>query len=304
MLNDLLHPVSLEDIALLQRFLPRCGTGDGNLSVANLITRGIAAGTRVGLFHNHLLVERTPFGCSEPVLHFPAGCCLSLDFVEELEALALEAGRPLTLYGVIPDMLQWIARSFPKRSFTLSSASGGWDYLYRRDAVASLEGRKLAGKRNFARRYHAAHPKAEFVPLTPETIPMARAFLSSWYAGTAMTESLQKEADAIDLAFHHWEALGLTGGVLLSDGVVHGFTYGSQVSPHTWAVHIEKADRNVTGAYPVLFAWFAAALPDTCAFLNREEDIDLPGLRKAKLDWNPCGMLQKGTLTLVPEKTH
>ena len=98
------------------------------------------------------------------------------------------------------------------------------------------------------------------------------------------------------------EDLKISGGVLMSEGAVCGFTYGSMVSPDVYAVHIEKASRNVTGAYPVLACELAKSLPETAVFLNREEDLGIPGLRKAKSDWAPCGMNQQGWVTLEPEK--
>ena len=105
---------------------------------------------------------------------------------------------------------------------------------------------------------------------------------------------------AIETALEHREALNLSGGLLMSDGRVDGFTYGTLVAKDIFAVHIEKARRDVTGAYPALSSAFAKSLPEDVVFLNREEDIGIPGLRKAKLAWMPCGMIQKGVVEIVP----
>ena len=65
------------------------------------------------------------------------------------------------------------------------------------------------------------------------------------------------------------------------------------------AVHIEKGRRD-PGVYPALSSALAASLPEEIRILNREEDINIPGLRRAKLQWAPLGDVQKGVLELLP----
>lgn len=296
-----LHDISFDDLALLRKYLPFYGNGDCNLSIAALLTRGPTRGTQVGELHNHLLVRWQVEGYGEPVLQFPIGCCVGVDLVRELEALLQEEGQTLKLYGSVPELLLWVQKLMPERSFLVTSASSGWDYLYRRDAFASLEGRPMAKKRNFTRRYHTANPDARFVPLSDETLPALKDFLAEWYEGEGeMTKSLLEERTAIERALAAREDLHLMGGLLMSGERIDGFTYGSLVSKDIVAVHIEKARRDVTGAYPALSSAFARSLPESVAFLNREEDIGIPGLRKAKQAWFPCGMLQKGVVEILP----
>lgn len=90
----------------------------------------------------------------------------------------------------------------------------------------------------------------------------------------------------------------MTGGALVEAGKVLGFTYGATVAPNMFAVHIEKAARSVTGAYPALSQCLAKTLPDSVTVLNREEDLGIPGLRKAKSEWAPCARNEKGWMTM------
>ena len=64
-----------------------------------------------------------------------------------------------------------------------------------------------------------------------------------------MTKSLEAERDAIELAFDHFDEFCLIGGALMDGDNMYGFTYGSDVGENIFSVHIEKADRTVTGAY-------------------------------------------------------
>ena len=117
-----------------------------------------------------------------------------------------------------------------------------------------------------------------------------------------MDESLVAESQAINFAFDHFEALNLKGALLVNDATVLGFTYGSTVAPGIFAVHIEKASRDAIGSYPALTQAFAKTLPDEIHTINREEDLGIVGLRKAKQDWSPSGMIRKGFLTLHQEQ--
>ena len=75
--------------------------------------------------------------------------------------------------------------------------------------------------------------------------------------------------------------LGFTSGVMVA------FTYGSAVTTDTFDVCVEKADRHVGGAFAIINQQFAEHLPEQYVYLNREEDMGIPGLRQAKLSYHP-----------------
>ena len=87
--------------------------------------------------------------------------------------------------------------------------------------------------------------------------------------------------------FSNWDALGMTGGSIFVDGRMVAFTYGSAVTIDTLDVCVEKADRHVEGAFAIINQQFAEHLPEQYIYLNREEDMGIPGLRQAKLSYHP-----------------
>ena len=237
------------------------------------------------------------------VTQAPVGCRLCGKLLRELEETSLMLGEPLRLYGVLPAVMQRVSNELPYRNFAVMSVNSWWDFLYDRKSFAAMEGRKLHGKRNFVKRFFAANPDAVFEPITRDNMPLCREYLRHWYAGREMNGSLRDEHEAIEIAFANFEALRLQGGLLRSGDRVFGFTYGAKATETMFAVHIEKADKDVTGAYPALAVSFARTLPERITVLNREEDLGIAGLRKAKQDWQPIGMLQKGYVTLLPDET-
>lgn len=107
------------------------------------------------------------------------------------------------------------------------------------------------------------------------------------------------ERKALNIALRNFDALGLVGGALWVDDEIVGFTYGAPVNHDTFAVHIEKADSRIDGSYNILNQEFARHIPEQYVYLNREEDLGIPGLRKAKLSYRPVILLEKGYAELI-----
>ena len=99
-------------------------------------------------------------------------------------------------------------------------------------------------------------------------------------------------------ALEEHEAIGLRGGCIRVDGKIIAFTLGMQVSPHCFGVHIEKADTAYDGSFTIINQEFVAHLPEQYVRINREEDLGLEGLRKAKLSYYPMKILEKHTVVL------
>ena len=91
----------------------------------------------------------------------------------------------------------------------------------------------------------------------------------------------------VETVFAHWNELGMMGGSIWLDGRMVAFTYGAAVTDDTIDVCVEKADRNIDGLFSVINQQFCAHLPEHFVFVNREEDMGLEGLRKAKLSYHP-----------------
>ena len=117
--------------------------------------------------------------------------------------------------------------------------------------------------------------------------------------GAETTQSRMDERHAMSKAFAHYDALGLTGLLLRTGGRVVAFTMGSPIGADTFDIHFEKAYGEIQGAYAMInraFArWIRDHYPQVC-YLNREDDMGLEGLRKAKESYYPDCMVEKYTL--------
>ena len=112
------------------------------------------------------------------------------------------------------------------------------------------------------------------------------------------------EKVALRRAFEHFENLGLEGLILYVGEQPVAVTMGSRLSEDTFDVHFEKAREDVQGAYGAINRAFARYLREkypSLRYLNREDDLGLPGLRKAKLSYNPAFLVEKCWAYLAEE---
>ena len=173
------------------------------------------------------------------------------------------------------------------------------DYVYSIEDLATLKGRKYQKKRNHLNKFRENHPNCRAVLLDQNNIDDARGMVQRWYDHRLLLDpdaDFYLEQRAIRRAFDRMEALGIMGMLLVEDGEVLAMAMGSFLSPDTVDVHFEKALEDVDGAYPAINQAFAQWIHENypqVRWLNREDDMGIPGLRKAKLSYCPDHMVEK-----------
>ena len=178
-------------------------------------------------------------------------------------------------------------------SFVLDCNRSLEDYVYVRAELADLRGRKFAAKRNHVNKFMRLYSYS-FDYMTRDDFDECLRLDRAWHGQHQdFSVELSAEQQVIRRAFDHFEELHLLGGVLRVNGQIVAFTYGSQLNDHTFCTHVEKADTNYEGAYAMINHLFARQLPPQYTLVNREEDMGIPGLRKAKLSYMPVDMTPK-----------
>jgi len=167
------------------------------------------------------------------------------------------------------------------------------DYVYLVSDLVELTGRKYAGKRNFINRCKNYDPVV--CVLNAEQVQGFREVLEKWHsAGVDPADKiLLAEKDAVSNALEHFEALNLVGICVQIKGEIEAFAIGEPLNNDTYVEHFEKANADITGIYQFLLNEFAKAIKDKAQFLNREQDLGVPGLRKSKLSYSPVRMVEK-----------
>jgi len=81
--------------------------------------------------------------------------------------------------------------------------------------------------------------------------------------------------------------------VITVDGNVAAFAIGEKLNENTYVDHFERADTKFPGIYQFLLHEFVKHIPKEFKFVNREQDLGIEGLRKAKTDLGPIHMIEK-----------
>lgn len=231
---------------------------------------------------------------------YPVGSGPLQPAIQMMEQLAACQGQPLVLKAVTAPQRQKLEEEMPG-FFTFCESRDSEDYMYEVEKLASLSGKKLQAKRNHCNRFERENPDWRFEELTPAHFAQCLALLDEWTLqrqDERDQEDLREERRAIEEAFAHYEELGLLGGGLLVGDRMAAFTLGEVTGGDALDVRFEKADPNWEGAFAMVnreFARLVAARRPDLRWLNREEDLGLEALRKAKLSYRPAFLLEKFT---------
>lgn len=226
------------------------------------------------------------------------------DLREGISALLEEeraGGETLRLVCLTAEQRAAVEALFPGK-FRYEADRDGFDYLYDIDRLADLGGKKLHGKRNHISRFMENCPDWRYEELTPDALEECLEMDREWYRRSRVREGAEEEEDlgnegvALRLAMEHYELLGLEGGLIRVEGKVVAFTMGDGLSSDTYDVHFEKAYAEIQGAYAIINREFARQVRERhpeVRYLNREDDMGVEGLRKAKESYYPDRMVEK-----------
>ena len=292
-------PLSLEHKALFRRFLSLEDAKSSGLSFGNVFLWDTMCSRYVAELGGRLGLE---YLCrSGPFFAFPIGSGELAPAVDALLRRAEKGGRPLLLRGITVPQRQELEAALPGR-FSFAEDRDNFDYIYSVEAMASLSGKKLHGKRNHCNKFEALYPDWNSRDLGPDAFDDCLQLLEEW--DSQRQGGSAEENDAIRRAFRCWESLELEGTVLYAGGQAVAFTVSERLTGDTMDVHFEKARAGINGAYPMIAREYARQTlqrhPEV-RYLNREEDMGLENLRKAKQDWYPLFMVEKFNAAWRPE---
>ena len=232
------------------------------------------------------------------VYPFPVGEGEILPVLDAIIHDARARGIPCCFTGMNAENKAILEQYYPGK-FRFQCDRGSFDYVYNIDDLADLKGRKYQKKRNHVNRFHTLFPGAHTTPLSAANLPAVQEMAAQWYRTREESDpmgSYHLEKVALERAFAQYEALGLDGLVLMAGDRVLAFTMASRLSEDTMDIHFEKALEDADGAYAAINQAFAQYLRDkypAIRYLDREEDMGLEGLRKAKLSYCPDHLVEK-----------
>ena len=205
------------------------------------------------------------------------------------------SGHPFSI-RLLPDhMIDIIKEACPCEMKYIEDRPN-YDYVYRRQDLVELKGRDYHGKKNHLNYFHKNF-NYEYVPLTSEMADDAMRFIDEFNQRKEVPEHemqmLKMEEQAMEDVFRNLEKVGYLAGAILIDGKIEALSIGGNLNKNTVTVHVEKANVNFRGLYQAINNEFCIHVPSSVKYLNREEDMGIPNLRKAKLSYKPVKLVEK-----------
>jgi hypothetical protein len=283
------HPLALDDRLLVNDYLRRFPPRTSELTFTNLYAWRRTRPILIDIFRESLIIfAETKTG--RVLLGKPAGPVSLADVLCQYQAEINGAER------------------FPKADLDESQLPPGTkvvedrdnaDYVYGREALASLAGRNFTKKRNHIHQCLAAY-SCTYERIISELVPQCLAMQDRWCTERdCMAEpGLCGEYQAIEETLLHFQEFGLIGGAIRIDGTIEAFTIGEALNPSTAVCHFEKAMSRFQGLGQLINQWFAEKSLAGFSHVNREQDLGIPGLRQSKESYFPDHLVEKVRIIL------
>ncbi len=299
--------IGIEDRYLFQRYLDQLYPRTSIHNFTNLFIWRHYYHTRISRWRRNILV----FSCTtheggfflEPLGQesIPEAIELCLSFLSERNS-----GAKPTIRRVSERFIESYLHN--QYRFSIEKDIDRSEYVYLAEDLIYLSGRRYDGQRNHIKRFKEAYPNFEIESISPKNIPECIELSRQWVARKyndsenrtpdpeelfRIRSFLDEETVAVKETLLHFDRLPLTGMAIRIDGKIRAFSIGEKLNPETALIHIEKADHRYRGLAQFMCQVFTRIAWSDCRFINREEDLGLKGLRKAKLALGPNHLVHK-----------
>lgn len=285
-MNDI-RPLELSDLPVVKAYLQRHPPEISELTFTNLfVWRSARPMFLAELKDAIVFMTNTPQENSEDklIIGNPVGEVPPLAVANSLDSQVVGFAR-------IPHKT---AEALREAGLHVERDRDNWDYVYPLADLVALSGRRYHKKRNLIKQCLAAY-SCQYEAITPGLIAECFDMQDRWCKARecGREPGLCNEYVAIQEAFSLFEELQLIGGVVRVDGIIQAYALGEELQPAVAVCHFEKAMPGFRGLGQLINQWFAKYSLGEFEFVNREQDMGIPGLRQAKESYYPHHMVEK-----------
>jgi uncharacterized protein len=208
--------------------------------------------------------------------------------------------EPGTRFIRVPEALHSIWTAQCPQSLTVKETRGHWDYVYLASDLINLNGNRYHKKKNLVNQFKRKYDYA-YLPMNAEMVAKSLAMQSDWciWRDCEADETLAAENRVIERVLAQWKALkGLTGGAVLVEDQLACYTIAEAMADNQLIIHFEKGDPEFKGSYQAISQLFLSHAAEGDTRVNREQDLDNAGLRKAKMSYHPVDFIRKDEVIL------
>ncbi len=226
-----------------------------------------------------------------PSYFFPIGRGNIEKALAELEEYASTHGEKLCFRLVSKENKDKLLAVYGDR-LSVKESRDSYDYVYLTERMISLSGKKLHSKRNhlnyFFDNYNYSYKKVT----DKETLDKCAK------KAYELVEAKEKNKNPFELGamksyFENYFDFNQTGAFLEIEGEIAAMSFGEKISENTALIQIELADEKYRGAYQAINKLFCENEWSGFTYVNREEDMGIEGLKKAKMSYQPEFLIEK-----------
>lgn len=188
--------------------------------------------------------------------------------------------------------------------YTIVPDRDNYEYVYLTQDLINLSGKKFRQKKNNLNHFRNQYMGYEYLPITEDIFEECLDADKRWMENridrdTEDEDEMKGERQAIKTIFDNWDALGAKGGAIRIFNKIAAFSIGEMLNDDTAIIHFEKSDPNIRGLYQAINHEFVVHAWSHTTYINREEDMGIPGLRQSKESYNPDHYVEKFSVTLA-----
>lgn len=238
----------------------------------------------IGQYRNKFPIIFPPLGSQEE--GFDRALMMMVEYFQK-------NGFPVIIKAITEPIKEIMDKALPG-VFRYEDDRDMYDYVYLSEDLINLKGRKYQKKRNHINKFKKRY-EWNYETITDDNVEECLIAAMEWAAARPDAPGIMEERVAIVEALRNMETLGIKGGALRIHGKIQAFSLGEELNPDMAVIHIEKANTDYHGSYAMINQQFAEHCWSEYTYINREEDMGLPGLRKAKESYYPHKMIVKYT---------
>lgn len=285
----------MDDYDTIRRFVLKSKQKSCDYTPANLILWGEVYKTEYCIVDDMLILKY--IGDNKVQFSFPIGDGDKQDAIDWIISYCETHRIPFIMNKVEPEMYEWLEENSPER-FQYELDRDSFDYVYKTEDLQKLSGKKYHGKKNHINKFKKENPEWSYEAITEDNKEECVQMVKQWCVENGCCDDKEKaiEVCLVIKAIRNIQRLHMKGGLIRTKQGIVALTLGEEIDETTYVIHFEKAFASVQGAYPMINQQFIEHELMEYTYVNREDDLGLEGLRKAKESYHPVFLVEKGRI--------
>ncbi|MBM7870759.1 hypothetical protein JOC70_002253 [Clostridium pascui] len=285
-------PLTLDDKDLFEKYIKPYNFSTCEYSFLSLFLWRKGCEIHYSIINDVLIIKKVDFNHSS---HFMQPLGYKMKDLKEIVDTLIEYKKENNMDYLFKDAeLNFIndLKEVYGDSLEILEDRDGADYIYLREDLVKLSGKKYHAKKNH---YNAFVKKYNYkaVPITEDIVDDCLMAGREWCNKNDCKGYVLYELFGIKDLLKNIAKINFVGMAVYVDDKISAFTIGEVVNENTAIIHIEKADADVRGLYAFVNRHFLEEYLPSVTYVNREQDLGIEGLRKAKLSYNPVELVMK-----------